>query len=50
MRDVAFDDVAVVAIHRAHEIGKGGLHAGRQGAVESGALLREVQGEVGQPA
>ena len=37
---VAFDQVAVVAVHRAHEIGERGQQALRQRAAESGALLR----------
>ena len=34
---VAFDQVAVVAVHRPHEIGERGQHALRQAAAEAGA-------------
>ena len=39
---VAFNQVAVVAVHRAHEIGERGQQALRQGAPEAGALLRQL--------
>ena len=39
VRVVAFDQVAVVAIHRAHEVGERSQQAFGQGAAESGALL-----------
>ena len=43
-----FDQVAVVAVHRAHEIGEGGQQAFGQGPAKAGALLRQLQGEIGQ--
>ena len=43
---VAFDQVAVVAVHRPHEIGERGQQALRQGAPEAGALLRQLQREI----
>ena len=43
---VAFDQIAVVAVHRPHEIGERGQQALRQGAPESGALLRQLQREI----
>ena len=48
VRVVAFDQVAVVAVHRPHEIGERGQQAFGQGAPEAGALLRQLQGEIGQ--
>ena len=45
---VPFDEVAVVAVHRAHEIGKR-LGDGRgQAAAEGGGLLRELKHEIVQ--
>ena len=44
---VAFDQVAVVAVHRPHEIGERGQQALGQGAPEAGALLRQLQREIG---
>ena len=43
---VAFDEVAVVAVHRPHEIGERSQQALRQGAPESRALLRQLQREI----
>ena len=48
VRVVPFDQVAVVAVHRPHEIGERGQQACGQGAAEAGALLRQLQGEIGQ--
>ena len=45
---VPFDQIAVVAIHRAHEVGERGQKAFGQRAPESGALLRQLQREVGK--
>ena len=45
---VPFDEVAVVAIHRPHEISQRGQHAGRQAAAEPGRLDGELDGKVGQ--
>ena len=44
---VPFDQVAVVAVHRPHEIGERGQQAFGQGAAEAGALLRQLQREIG---
>jgi hypothetical protein len=43
---VALDQIAVVAVHRLHEIGERGQQAAGQGAPESGALLRQLQREI----
>ena len=45
---VAFDQVAVIAVHRAHEIGERGKEAFREGAAQPGAFGRQFQCEVGQ--
>ena len=45
---MAFDQVAVVAVHRSHEIGERRQQAFGQRAPEAGALLRQLQGEIGQ--
>ena len=47
---VPFDQVAVVAVHCAHQIGKRGQQALRQAAAKPGRLLRQLQGKVGQAA
>ena len=47
---VPFDEVAVIAIHRPHEIGKRGANAGSQTAAESRSPARKVNGEIGQSA
>ena len=43
---VTLNQVAVIAVHRPHEIGERGEQALRQGPPESGALLRELQREI----
>ena len=43
---VAFDQVAVVAIHRPHQVGERGEQALRKGAPESSALLRQLQRKI----
>ncbi len=48
VRVVPFDQVAVVAVHRPHEIGERGQQACGQGAAEAGALLRQLQRQIGQ--
>ena len=45
---VPFDQVAVVAVHRAHQIGKRGQQALRQATSKPGGLLRQIQGKVCQ--
>ncbi len=45
---VPFDQVAVVAVHRPHEIGERCQQAVGQGAPEPGALLRQLEGKIGQ--
>jgi hypothetical protein len=45
---VPFDQVAVVAVHCPHQIGKGGQQALRQAAPKPGRLLRQFQGEIRQ--
>ena len=42
---VAFDQVAVVAVHRPHEIGERGQQVSG-GAPEAGALLRQLQRKI----
>jgi hypothetical protein len=41
---VSFDQVGVVAVHGAHQIGKGGQQASQQAAPKPGRLLRQLQG------
>jgi len=45
---VPLDQVTVVAVHRADEPGQGSQQALGQGAAETGAPLRQLQGEIGQ--
>jgi hypothetical protein len=45
---VTFDQVAVLAIHRPHEIGQRVAETDRQGAAEAGASRRQIDGKVGQ--
>jgi hypothetical protein len=37
-----------VAVHRPYEIGERGQQAFGQGAAEAGALLRQIEGQIGQ--
>ena len=46
VRVVPLDQIAVVTIHRTHEIGQRGDHAGRQAAAESGGLGGKLDGEI----
>ena len=48
MRVMPFDQVAVVAVHRPHEVGERGHQAFGQRAPEPGALLHQFEGEIGQ--
>ena len=48
VRVVSFDQIAVIAVHRTHEIGEGCQKARRQGVPEAGALLRQVERKIGQ--
>jgi hypothetical protein len=48
VRVVAFDQVAVVAVHRTHERRKGGQQAFRQRAAETGATLGQFKRKIGQ--
>ena len=43
---MSFDEIAVIAIHRANEIGQGIEQAGGQAAAKSGGLLHEIDREV----
>ena len=45
---VAFDQVAIIAVHRAHEIGERGEQAFREGAAQPDAFGGQFQCEVGQ--
>src|SRR5215468_5016648 len=45
---VAFNQVAVIAVHRPHEIGERGEEAFRERAAQPGAFGRQFQCEVGQ--
>jgi hypothetical protein len=45
---VPFDEVAVVAAHRTHEIAERRAHTVGQRAPEPGTLLRQIEGEIGQ--
>ena len=45
---VPFDQIAVVAIHRTHEIGQGHQHALREAAPEPGGLCGQLNGHIGQ--
>ena len=41
-----FDQVAVVAVHAAHEIADGSSRAGRQAPSQAGRILSQREGEV----
>src|SRR3974390_3870642 len=43
-----FDEIAVIAIHRANEIGQGSEQAGGQAAAKPGGFLHEINREVCQ--
>src|ERR1700722_2349998 len=45
---VSFDEIAVIAIHRSHEIGKRCANAGRKAGAESRSLADKLDGEIGQ--
>src|SRR3569832_1233461 len=47
-RVVPFDEVAVVAAHRPHEISERGRQAIWKGTAETGALLRQFQRQIEQ--
>ncbi len=46
---VALDEVAVIAVHRPHQIGKRREHALGQAAAEACRRCRQLQREVGEP-
>ena len=50
MSIVPFDQVAVVTVHRPHQISKRGQQTLWQAAPKSGRLLRQIEGEVREPA
>jgi hypothetical protein len=46
MRIVPLDQIAVITVHRTHEIGQRGHYRGRQAAAESGGLGGKLDSEV----
>ena len=48
VRVVAFDEVGIVAVHRAHQVGKRSKQGRGQTAAEAGGLLGELQRKVGE--
>ena len=49
VRVMPLDQIAVVAVHRAHELGQGREHAMREASLESGSPRRQLQRQIGQP-
>jgi hypothetical protein len=47
---VPFNEIAVVAVHRAHEIGQRRQHARHKAAPETGRFGGQLKGQIGQLA
>lgn len=47
MSVMPFNEIAVVAVHCAHEIRERGLQAGRQAAPKPGGFLRKIERQIG---